>query len=1111
MTRSYDLLIYKLDRFIRRYYFNLLIKGGLLFGSSLLLLFLVFITLEYFGYFGSNIRFILFYGFLGFNGFVLLRFVLIPFFGLLKIGKRIGPEDAGRIIGKFFHKEISDKITNTLQLKNYLDQNPENAELIMAGIDQKASGSLVVPFQSAIDLKGNFRFLPFFIIPLLFVIGFLLLQPAFILEPASRIVKYETFFEKPAPFTFEKVSSEQGFRNENLDILLKSRGDVLPSGVEIFYKGETYRMNSVEKGVFSHTARNLQESFDFFVRSGGFNFGPFHIQVVQKPTFSHFNVKVNYPAYTGLPDDSYSNIGDINVAAGSQIEWEFNTLGSGNVQVFVEGQKKDVIEKREGVFAFDYDAFESFSYKVFAYNEEVGKGDSLQYFVQVKPDAYPQIQVEEHRDSVLLAHLFYRGTIQDDYGFSGLEFKYRILEEQQYDKDDETSFISENLDFDPLLRNQVFHHHFDLQSIYIQPGETVEYFFVVYDNDAINGPKSTRSRIFSYYVPSEREMLAQSQKDQERVKEELSQGVGQSRQAQDDIEDLKRDLIDSERIGWEQRESVKNLLDRQQEIQENFEQLKEFKKESEVRQEQFKETNERIKDKQQELERLFEEVLSDELKDLFDKIREELENLDRNSMFEMLEQMEFEFRDLELRMDRALELFRQLELERILQDSMDQLGQLEEEQGNIAEETEQGAENEDLAQKQEKLKEDFEMIKELLEEFREKNENLSRPFNIDDTSMMEDSILEDIQNALEQLKMDQSGESLPFQKDSQEKMGELFSALEGMQQNMFQDKLAEDARALRQILENLLKSSFSQENLMTETRGINVNDPRYVELVQDQRKIKDDLKMIEDSLVSLSNRQIQIQSFVNREIAEINLNLDQGIDMLVNRRRYNAASRQQFVMTHINNLALLLNESLQNMQNQMAMQQGMGMPEDSNGEGMPSFQNMRQMQEELNQMLENIQQGHQPLPGEQPLDGMSMSERMARMAAEQEAIRNKLNELAEEMRSLGLDGASDLDQLRKDMERSELDMLRKDISRQTMQRQERILTRLLEHERAEKEREREERREGTTAKDYEISNPEEIFEYNRIRNRELEMLRSLPPGLKPYYRSLVETYFLNVE
>src|SRR5690606_6930256 len=211
-------------------------------------------------------------------------------------------------------------------------------------------------------------------------------------------------------------------------------------------------------------------------------------------------------------------------------------------------------------------------------------------------------------------------------------------------------------------------------------------------------------------------------------------------------------------------------------------------------------------------------------------------------------------------------------------------------------------------------------------------------------------------------------------------------------------------------LENLLKSSFSQEELLLEVRNVNVNDPRFVEMIQEQRKIQEDLKMVEDSLVALGKRQLQIGAFVNREIGEINMNLAQGMEDLVNRRRYQGASRQQFVMTHINNLALLLNESLQNMQMQMGMN-GSGDPQ-SGGQMPADFPGMRQMQEQLNQMLEQMQQGHQPMPGQsgQP---MSVSEQLARMAAEQEAIRNQLRGLSEELKRAGEDGRA-LDQLQRD-------------------------------------------------------------------------------------------------
>jgi hypothetical protein len=48
-----------------------------------------------------------------------------------------------------------------------------------------------------------------------------------------------------------------------------------------------------------------------------------------------------------------------------------------------------------------------------------------------------------------------------------------------------------------------------------------------------------------------------------------------------------------------------------------------------------------------------------------------------------------------------------------------------------------------------------------------------------------------------------------------------------------------------------------------------VNTPRYVELAQQQYKIKDDFKLVEDSLQALANRQFQIESIINEKVSEL--------------------------------------------------------------------------------------------------------------------------------------------------------------------------------------------------------------------------------------------------
>ena len=1110
MPDTFNILLEKLDRFIRRYYLNQLIKGSIFFGAGLLILFILFITIEYFGYLSSNVRFVLFYGFLLFNLAILIKFVVLPLMGMMRIGRKISEEQAAKLIGKYYRTELNDKITNVLQLKKFLNQNPENAELILAGIEQKAAVINPIPFQNAIPLRGNLRLVPYFIVPVLFTTLFYILQPAFIIEPVTRIVQYETQFERPTPFVFTIQENLAAFRNEDLTITAEARGTVLPAAANIRVKSNSFRMLQNRAGEFSYTFRNLQNDLEFFIEAQGFLFGPYMINVFEKPSFNHFHITVDYPEYTGLSDDSFTNMGDLSVIQGSNINYTFYTNQNSTIKFLMNDEIVESQTERDGLHTLSVVADQSFEYNVYAYNETHGYGDSLKYYVNVQRDAFPRIAVEEHRDDVLLAHLFYRGTIEDDFGFTGLYFNYRVMDQFQVRRGEDLPFINEAVEIDPYLRNQGFMHYFDLRSIYIQPGETVELYFEVFDNDAIRGPKSSRSQLFTYYIPTEEEILTERRQTEEKIEEGLSDGLGEVQNARDQLEELRKQLLDSDRVGWEQREMLQELLEKQEMMEQSLQDLSDMKKESDTKSEQFMESNERIKEKQEELQKLFDEVLSDELKELFDKIREELDNLSRDDVYEMLDQMDFEFRDLEHQMDRALEMFRQFAMERLLEESINRLEQLAEQQEQILEETLGDGDLDELSEEQESISDAFDKIQEMMEEFRDLNEKLQRPQPIDDTSDSEQDIADDLKDALEQLQDQNKQDAAPSQQDAGQKMRSLSESLQEMQQSLFEQQLAEDAAAIRMILENLLRSSFAQEELLIETRQANVNDPRFLEMLREQRKIQSDMQMIEDSLIALSKRQMAIQSFVNREVAEIQMQMSQGIENMINRRRHQAASRQQLVMTHINNLALLLNESLQDMQQQMAMGDGMG--EDSQpGEGGSSFQDLRQMQEQLNEMLQQLQDGQQPMPGETGEGGMSLSEQMARMAAEQEAIRNKLKELTDDMRNQGMEVGEEFDQLQRDMERSELDMLRKQLSRQTIIRQEQILTRLLEHERAELQREQEDRREGTTAKDYEISNPEDFFEYNRIREREVEMLRSLPPGLRPFYRSFVEKYFLQMQ
>ncbi len=1108
MLPVYKELINKLEGFIRKYHTNQLLKGLILFISGFAGLFIAFVVFEYFGYFNSVTRAVLFYGFIMFNIFILTFFVLRPIAGILKLGKRITLEQAAELLGKHFKGEIDDKILNTLQLKKHLDNNPGSAELIIAGIEQKSGRLKSLPFTSAVNFKVNLKLLPYaFILIGVLVSGWYFL-PYIFKESAGRIIRYEQQYERPAPFSLIIQNSQplQSARNERYKLIVKAEGNILPANIDINFRNTAQRMTSNDKNTFEYEFRSVNEPVQFFLSAGNYRFGPYLLNVLNNATIKSFTIVADYPSYTGLGSDNFINIGDVEIPEGTLLRWEVFTEDTDTV-VFNDGKEISGFESnRKSIYKLQRRVFEDFRYEIIARNNEHNTFDTLSYNVITKPDLYPEISVREYQDSVMQAHLFFEGLIRDDYGFTDLSFYHKIASGSSTEPEFGDFSVTE-LSFDPNNLNQAFYHHVDLNNTGLQPGESMYYFFRVTDNDQINGPKHTDSRLYVLKIPDYDELIAQTMAAEENVKSGLSRSREEVNSIQDEIDRLRRSMLESENITWEQQESLKQLLEKQQKAQEDYEKLVEFAEEQQIKDQQFRKQDENIIKKQEELQKLFEDVLSDEMKDLYDKIQQELEKLNRESVFEMLDQFQFEMSDLENRLDRALELFKQLQIERMLSESIDALERLQNKQDQLHDDTNE-MEMGSSADEQKDLNEEFESISDLIDEMMQKNEELERPNPLDDTSPLQDDIKGFMEQALNQLLENNSGPAQQNQRDASQGMQELGNALQEMQAAMQQQNLAEDIRTIREILDNLVRTSFAQEDLMQEIRNANVRDPRFVDLIQDQRKISTDLKMIQDSLNALARRQIQIESFVTREIAQINLNIDQAIDHLINRRKHSSASRQQFVMTHVNNLALLLNESMQNMQMQM---QAEGQGQDSQASpGMSGLPDLRQMQEQMNEMLEQLRQGHQPMQGESGEKGMSMSEQLARMAAEQEAIRNRLNEMAGELRKDGQD-TRELEQTMREMERTELDIVTNNISRQTQLRQQRILTRLLEHERAHLEREKEERRVGETAKTYDLSNPEDFFEYNRIKNRGIEMLRSLPPGFKPHYKNLVELYFLNVE
>jgi hypothetical protein len=395
------------------------------------------------------------------------------------------------------------------------------------------------------------------------------------------------------------------------------------------------------------------------------------------------------------------------------------------------------------------------------------------------------------------------------------------------------------------------------------------------------------------------------------------------------------------------------------------------------------------------------------------------------------------------------------------------------------------------------------------------------------TDEQEQQIQDEQKKSSEQLEKKQNQKAGESQKKAAEQMEQLAFQMQSAMQSNAQEQQEEDMDALRQLLENIVHLSFEQEALMEDLGSTNVRDPRFVTHGRTQRKLRDDAKVIEDSLYALSKRVPQLEAIVNREMTAVNGNMDEATRLLGEARaneRFKpmATDKQQHAMTSLNNLALLLDEALQQMQQQMAQSMpGSGSCNKPGGTGSgqgkkPSMAKMKAQQEALQKQLEEMRKGMEKgkkpgeKPGQQNPGGMGMpgmSQQLANLAAQQAAIRKEMQKLGQELNKDGSGAGNGINKLAEEMEKNERDIVNKNITPETMRRQQDIMTRLLEHEKAERERELDQKRTSNEGRDMPPPDPARYFDHQRQRAREAELLRTVPPGLKPYYRDRVNAYF----
>ena len=1100
-------LIEKIEAFTRKYYLNRLIQGMLV-GAVLWIVFYLLINgLEYFSWFPPKGRFVLLLFLLAGSAFVAVYYFMIPLVNLIRFRKKMSVEQASVLIGRFF-PDIKDKLLNTIQLSHQVTTESDNA-LLAAAIEQRSARLSPIRFSDAVDLRGNLKYLGAFFGLLLLLILLIVFLPSFAVQPTQRIVNYEQNYEKPLPYQVEIEQDEiETTQGKEVKFSIRVTGDRIPDA--FYVKSELGQQLMTKSSVndFGYTFKNLYNDLTFYVMGGDYTSRPLHITVHPNPTLLSYRCEVRYPNYIHRQNETFESKTRLIVPQGTQLTFSFITRDTEKVSVTCDSLTTDLTAK-DDIFEYPFVAAQSTKFEVQVQNPWNNNIDPLPFSVDVLPDAYPDIRVESF-DEQLSTDVYYSGLITDDYGFSKLTFNCKVKEPVE-------KSIVKSVAIDLKQTRTSFFYSFNMDSLGILPGQNLEVFFEVWDNDGFHGPKSKRSETFTYYKPSEAALDSIADNTSEDIMDRLEQKAQEADKLQDEIEKMLQDLLQKKELDWSDKEKMKELLEKQQEIQDEWnklqqeqDKLSDFMKEHDL-------GNEDLLKKQEQINKLFDEVIPEEMRKMMEQIDKLLEEMPREQMQQMMQDIKKNNQSMQELLDRNLALLEQLKMEKDLNDLADKLNKLGEELQK--EKADQPSENQEEAGEEgdqksaEEAKEEFDKMMDELDQLLEKNQDLQQPFNMEKDEALQESIDQDLQDAMEN---EQNGQNDPQQSSQQQSQQKKQNAGQKMQQMANQmmmqmqmegmQQMAEDAHLLRILLENVVHASHEQEDLMTETGKIRTDDPALVEKIIRQKEVADNFNMVRDSLRSMAMRQPAVQNFVFDELHTIENQTENALKQMNDLKLGQATRHQQTAMMSMNNLALMLAESLENMENSM---EAMGMPMSCSmpkpGQGQQSMKNMQQMQQQLSEQLKQMQQQMEKSGQQQP---NSMSEQFARMAAEQEMLRQGMQQMLNEMKENGQIGDDGLNEIIKDMEKLEEELVNKKINRQMIERSQRIESRMLESQKAQEKREQEEKRKSNEFKGSHFDRQIDEYLYEQSLKKNQEFLRTNPIEYAPYYQNKINDYYL---
>lgn len=866
---------------------------------------------------------------------------------------------------------------------------------------------------------------------------------------------------------------------------------------------------------FALTLRQVKRSFDFYIEAGEIETPVHSIDVVDRPRVTGIKLSIFSPDYSGLdPLSIDENNGSFSALVGSRVNIALETnLPMDQADLIFEDSSRLPLRIQNNVAEGNLIIENSKSYRV-ELRDHLGETnpDPIQYYITAVPDEYPSVDVirpgfNVNLNEEMLLPLLVR--IYDDYGFSSLVMKYVVVSQGR--PSDENVAV---LHFPESIQTEGdVEFNWDMESLNLFPGDHVVYFFEVSDNDRITGPKTSKSRTFIARLPSLDELIAQTEEESlqriDKTENLLDQGKELVERLKQAARKLESEPPSGQKADWQQQKELESIAEKNAQLQDQVEKMAEDMDKSldEMRDNAL--MNREIMEKLQQIQKLFEEVATEDMKEARKKLLESLKNMNREDMQQAMEDFQLSQEDLLERLNRTLDLLKKMQVVQKMEMMLRQVEQLAERQESMNEQTEQQSDDQlpSLSKPESQIKSALEDLKKEVGPLREQ---------MKDAEMADNEAAQKFADALEKtnadVDMEEMAQSLsekqksPAKEQGKKAHTKLMSMLNDMQQQMAKMTGEDDAEmrlAMRKAIDHAMHMSQDQESLLREAKSLAAQSAVQRELARQQQDLAEACTGLQQMIKDISSASPFMASDASALVNSAIQNMGMAKGELSEKRGSAGQRYQREAMSHLNQAANRLMEAM----NQQSQCQN---PSSQCNNPMMKLEQLTQKQNQCNNKTQG--QCSNPKPGQsgnpsQQLGG-NEGESLRKLAGEQGAIRKSLEQLADEFggsrQILGR-----LNNIADEMKEVEEALSSGEVGQETVERQLKIYSRMLEATRSLQRKDFTDQRQATAAENAPVFIPPSLNSelLNDRVNVEDRLRQFLGDNYPPQYEEQIRAYF----